>query len=453
MKRLSSIVLPILFFCLTAMAVFPAASTCGENDPPTLYIYRAGPAQVDQERVVEPDKTGSAIELKNLPTTLIPQSVWLTEISENKSPDILTRRFRFDLMDKDTLLKALEGLAVDISDSPGTVSGKMLTFPGGYVCAGENAHYIFLNDRMITVKEAESLYLTPTLILKIDPAPDSPTRMRLSYQVRELNWLPSYSLIINPGDSSATLNLYGSLQNLSGFGFDRANVIFMGEPGKSPAKTKTAAAGPSGISLPAPIQVPENIQHIEMLLQSAAGSLVRHFSFEGDKEFFASGAAELSGTTAYIPCTAEFIANPSGDGITEFPPGELSVFNRSSQLQYRGKVNPATLRESAGMSIPLGPTGGLELLRSRIKSKAYDTGETEIAVSYQVRNQKDYPVTIEFLENIPFAWELVEFSHDYEKLSGGKLKFFVKVPPLNMVLIDYRLRIINHKEGETLGGY
>ena len=58
-----------------------------------------------------------------------------------------------------------------------------------------------------------------------------------------------------------------------------------------------------------------------------------------------------------------------------------------------------------------------------------------------LRNHKDSPVTVSVIEPIPGDWEILQTSHDYQKVEAHTVQFDIPVKKNGEAKLQYRVRM------------
>jgi len=68
-------------------------------------------------------------------------------------------------------------------------------------------------------------------------------------------------------------------------------------------------------------------------------------------------------------------------------------------------------------------------------------GLYEVSFEIKLRNHKETPVTVSVIEPIPGDWEILQNSHDYEKVEAHTVQFDVPVKKDEEAKLRYRVRV------------
>ena len=125
------------------------------------------------------------------------------------------------------------------------------------------------------------------------------------------------------------------------------------------------------------------------------------------------------------------------------PAGIMRLYKEDDEgsLQFIGEDKIAHTPEKEEVKLTVGKAFDIICEKRQTEFKQLSTRQFESAWGISLRNHKKDDVIVKVIETLPTGWEMLENSHDYEKLDAFRIKFEVKVPADNETKIKYRVRV------------
>lgn len=212
----------------TGLALILVLST-GISKNTAITIYNQGIGVVNEERKLDLKKGANEIFIENVPTNIIPTSVF----AEIPNAQIAEQNYRYDLASFATILNKFIGKEITlISDKDKPITGELISTNSQSVVIRLKDGQLFMipdfNKYTINVGSLpKGLILRPTLQWNVISDKTANANLKLNYQTSGMDWNAQYVGVLNKDDNMLDLNAWVSVNNQSGAAFENANVKLM----------------------------------------------------------------------------------------------------------------------------------------------------------------------------------------------------------------------------------
>jgi len=441
-----------------------SASWAGELE---VTVYNNGVGLVKEIRQLPIQRGLHELAYPGVAERLQPETVHFLDLDDPKGTAVLEQNFRYDLLNRESLLERYRGkevkalvdgrwktvrlLAAGSPPSQSTPIGRILDVDGEIHIEG-----------FILPALPEGLLLKPSLVWLIDAGKGGDHDVELSYLTEGLSWQADYVAVVDSKDM-LDLTAWVTLDNRSGRDYENARLKLVAgtvkRVGPGPVGHTKYSMDSVGIEREAPQAGFSQEDFFEYHLYSLGRRTtildrekkqVELFDKSGTRAarryLFESWYRAEDPDPRALDVSLEFEnSKKKGPGVP-LPKGVVRVYmeDEAGQLQFAGEDAIAHTPEDEKVRLKIGQAfdlrGEHQVLRVDRKKKGR---VREMDVEITLRNHKKKAVTMTAVEDIPGGsqWKLLAHSHDFERLSNGKLQFEVEVPAKGETRIDYTIRM------------
>lgn len=305
--------------------------------------------------------------------------------------------------------------------------------------------------------------LSLALDLRVERALDG---LRVAYLTRGMSWSPSYTMVVGADDGSAAIDGYATVANNSGTGYRDASVQLLAgtvnveDGGRSPSMDRMrvqaeamAAQAPapqtsreafSGYHLydvDVPVTLHAGASRRIRLLGAASVPVEREYVLPGQVNYHQQ-MREPQREEAFIRYRVQ---RPEGTSFADLPlPGGTIRMYRpddEGRLQLLGADGIRNTPAGEELELTVGRAFDIGGTRTQTDYERPGDDVYETAWRVDVVNRSDERVEVQVIEQIQGDWEILESSHDAERLSATRVRFDVAVPADGEATLTYRVRV------------
>jgi hypothetical protein len=166
------------------------------------------------------------------------------------------------------------------------------------------------------------------------------------------------------------------------------------------------------------------------------GNSSKHVAFfDGDnipitREYFTNHSLRFHSQTSKsdMPIQVKHRFNSSEISDFHIPAGSVNVIETDNQHKtFVGSVNIPLTQTGEPISIHTGSTMDITA-KVTIDAVELNRHKSESVVHLQLKNTRDEAVSIHWNEHLSGDWEIVQTSHNYDKLNASEIQFKINVP-------------------------
>lgn len=441
-------------------------SSCGiaEDNQVGLTVYNDNFAVVRDDRAIEFEKGTNEIRFTGVASAIEPSSVNFKCLSSPGAVSILEQNYEYDLVDTTSLLKRYLDKQVHVfvkgsgADVGAEIQGKLAAARGSNLILNRADDIVIVSrddiERITLAEMPEALVTEPTLVWLAESESESKEKCRITYTTGNIGWNADYSAVVNEDENNLELSGWVTIENNSGTAYKQADV-------------KLIAGDVRRIEAQKPRR--------EMLVM-AAGDRQEKAGFEEksfmDYHMYTLGRQttvknnqvkqieliEPVGGIAYnkryvyerrvsednIQVKIEF-QNTESNGLgIPLPEGKVRVFKQDpadENLEFVGEDKIDHTPKKEKLSLYIGNAFDIVPEYTLVDS---EQGRRWRRQTHQIKlkNRKDEPVTVFVDEHFTprMNWDVEKNSHEYEKLSAGKIRFEVNISPDSVETVEYTVR-------------
>lgn len=442
-----------------------------------------GYATVRQAQSFDLESGVSELRVQDVASLIDPTTVSIRSPDDADAVRVLEQNFEFDLVSSAKLLKRFLDREITVTRSAGDdvnrIRGTLLSTDGGLVLSkpeDDGGVQIIRDYEDIELPELPGGLITrPTLVWQVQSGEAGRVPLQISYETAGMTWWADYNATLDEDTGcSLDLNAWVSIVNQSGAGFPETRL-------------KLIAGDVQRVSRESP--------RVMMEMERAA-TMADDAGFQ-EKSFFeyhlytlprrtslpdnSTKQLELFPAAAGVPCAKEYVYDPrrtypgyqsqplvdrgfgrqSHDDVAVYlafrndnasglgmplPAGRLRINQQDSadgSLEFIGEdVIDHTPRDE-DLRVRMGNAFDVVAERRqtdyRVNTSAKTLHET---FEIQIRNHKETAVTVNVNEALYrwVNWEIIEASHEFEKLDARSIQFPVEVDADAEATVTYEVR-------------
>ncbi|MFP4369502.1 MAG: DUF4139 domain-containing protein [Candidatus Kapaibacterium sp.] len=204
--------------------IFLMAAAAMSAQDISITIYNENYGVIKETRKMEIPKGRSEIMLADVPSEIIPASVFI-----ELNGSVLEQNYRYDLASLFTILQRYIDKEVTLVRGGQPVTGKLLSVgDNNIVLQKEDGSLDMFTDtddtRVLAGALPEGLITKPALQWLVESKSGGKQDVELSYHTKGMSWQAEYILVLNEDDTRAGLNAWVSIDNQSGASFKKAKL-------------------------------------------------------------------------------------------------------------------------------------------------------------------------------------------------------------------------------------
>ena len=435
----------------------------------TIYNVNLGLVK-DLRRTAIP-KGRSELRFMDVPSQIIPTSVYIKSVADPGSLDVLEQNYEYDLLNPQKLLDKYVGKEVKLyQKNPYTereeiVTATLLSNNGGPIFKIDGDITFGHPGRIIFPGVPANLISKPTLLWLLENRLSSVQAVEASYLTNNINWRADYVLTINEKDDGADLSGWVTIDNKSGATYKDAKIkLVAGDVNRVKeevdyraktyrlAETMAQPAAPQFkeeaffeyhiYTLQRPSTVKDNQTKQIGLVKANGVPVKKELIFYGAKYYYYSLYGEAM-TNQKIGVYVEIQNKKENNLGIPLPKGTVRVYKNDTEgsLQFIGEDSIDHTPKDEKIRIKLGDAFDVVGARKQTdwKKIAYDTYEAAYEIS--IRNHKKEDVVVKVVEPIPGDWTILSSSHEYKKTEAFTAEFSIPLPKDEETKLTYKVRM------------
>lgn len=333
--------------------------------------------------------------------------------------------------------------------------------PASLVVLDPEATLLGVHGRRNYQSAEEGNAISLALDLSVDRALDG---LRLAYLTRGMSWSPGYTMVVSPDDASAGIDGYATVSNNSGTSYESAAVQLLagtvnldggGTPrpmARQEAMAADMAAGAPQLSgqafsgyhiydVDVPLTLHTGAERRIRLLGAASVPVSREYVLAGEVSY-RQQTGEPRPQEAFIRYRVE---RPEGTSFADLPVpgGTVRMYQPDDEgrLQLLGADGIPNTPAGEELLLTVGRAFDIQGTRTQTAFERPGDDLYESAWRIELVNRSEEAVTVQVIETIQGDWEILQSSHDAERLSASRVRFDVRVPADGEATLTYRVRV------------
>lgn len=427
-----------------------------------LTVYNNDLAVIDDRRSYDLPQGDLELHFADVAMTVLPPTVSLH--SEKRGFQAIQQNYRFDLLNRQTLLERFVGRKLKYS--------RFLLREHGYEKVLREGILLSLNPEIVQFGDVievepegtislpylpEGLQTSPALVFRGVNEKNGTQEISVRYHASGMSWEADYALTLG---SKAELDGWVTLRNQSGTDFEVQNLrLVAGELNRVPRHTpvmmqERAYAMDAAASVPMMKQSPVGDYHAydfpgRVTLKKNDTTQLRLIQAEGitfDRVYKVTGIATNYGNQSRQEVSPEVwisFGNTKGNKLDEpLPAGNIRVYeNRDGGETFIGENRVAHTRAGGEVDVMIGRAFDLSATRKQTTFRRLGDRSVQVAYEIEVANSKKTSETVILEEKMSGDWEVVNQSQKGSRTDSTTYDFKLKVPAGGRASVSYEVRI------------
>jgi len=409
-----------------------------------------------------------SLDFQGIPGSIEPSSVRVTSIGKEDLFNVLRQTYRYDLLNKESLLRLYIGKKLKYSRTIQEGKkyervlreGTLLALDPEIVKFGDEIE-ISPHGTISLPYIPEGLKTSPTLIWQIDNRVQDPQSIETSYITGGLTWNADYRLDLNDDETAGNLALWVSVKNTSGVDYPGAELdLVAGDVKRTQARGAPTYPHPAEAALMR-MQSDEitGKPFFEYYMYSLPGSA--DLKNNQTTQFHLFTVDNVPVTKSYVletdlvnrqlqqPVEDRFdvrlaFNNTVAAGLNRpLPKGTFRVFKEGQDgaSQLLGEDELPHVSRGASAKVTVGKAFDLSATHTQTTFKR--TGDRNLEMSYQVelRNRKKEQVTVTLDEKLFGDWKVTSQSERGKRLDASTQEYVVMLEPNASKMLTYTVQV------------
>ena len=450
----------LTFAVVYGTVLLPGTAVAQEIEDLRLAVYSNGLGLVSEVRSLNLVRGANTVVISGVPTKIDPTSVRMTPIEASDTIQILTQRYIYNPLTRDSLLDRFVGQEVELGvEGSGTLlSGVLLNSIGDIALRSDGGRVDLIPrqavERVSVSDMPEDLLTEPSLVWLVEsPTDQRDHRLGISYLTEGLNWHVEYSAVVKADDESMKLTSWASIENRSGASYENAELTLVaGEvnrvQGNRKAVLRERFDGVATMSARVMPQFEEQkafeyhsyrlsgrtalenngVVQLTMLGETDV-SVGKHYVFDG--------AMHPSGVQ-----TRFRLENSKQTGLgLPMPRGTVRMYQTAedgTQL-YIGEDRIIDLAKDETAYLTVGQAFDLQGARVQVSSRQPSKGVVEERYEITLRNHSEKAVAMKVIEHMRQGpnWKVRDANHDFTQTDSRTIEFDIQVDRDGATIVEY----------------
>lgn len=454
----------------TAAQADEIAVSSADRSALSLTVYSNGRAQVRDRRIVPLPAGDATVAFEDVSRVMDPTSVIIN------GPDglgILQQSFQREVISQDALLRHAIGKTVRVVRSHPTTGADLveeatvLGVDGGLVLKIGDRIETGAPGRIVFDTVPERLRVRPTLLADIQSPAAGPVPLMLSYLTDGVAWQADYALIVEEDGAGPRLDVAGraTISNNSGTAYrNTAMQLVAGEPRRvsapAPGPAMRAMSSEAVGAAMARDLTPEALGDLHLYAvpgvidladqETKQIGLLSAPAVPAERRYVSMGRV-TPGVRSILPADTHpqvrlsfKNAATSGLGIP-LPAGMVRVYERDSEGQPRftGEDRMVHTPDGGDVDLTLGKAFDVTIKRTQTDYSQQGRPLTAYDSSWKIdiTSAKDEAVSLEIIESISGAWEIISESLPHVRRDAGHAVWKVTIPAKGTASLTFRVTV------------
>jgi hypothetical protein len=443
-------------------------SSLDDQEEVSVTVYNSNLGLVKDTRRIRLSNGLTDLKFTGVAAQIMPQTVHIQSLTDPAGLEILEQNYQYDLLTPEKLIEKFVGQEIKVLKDGIEIPVTILSANNGLVYRMGNR--IFTDrggypGQLIFPEIPENLIPKPTLVWRLENQLGRPQKVEATYLTQGINWKADYVMVLDKEDRRTDLTGWVTLDNKSGAAYRNANLkLVAGDVnrvfdqygymagGRVLEEVAAKAAAPAFseqaffeyhlYTLQRPTTIKDNETKQVTLLASNQVPVTKRFLYYGAQNYY---------RTPYgVPVSNQKIgvyvelANKTDNHLgMPLPKGTVRVYKADGDgsLQFVGEDRIDHTPKDETIKIKMGEAFDIVAERRQTEWRKLSDDLYEVAFEVSLRNHKDSPVTVSVIEPIPGDWEILNTSHDYQKVEAHTVQFDIPVKKNGEAKLQYRVRM------------
>jgi hypothetical protein len=444
------------------------SSRLEDQEGVSVTVYNSNLGLVKDVRRIRLPLGLTDVQFTEVASQIMPQTVNIKSLDDPDGVKVLEQNYRYDLLTPQKLIEKYVGKEIKVLKDGIEIPIMILSTNQGLIYR--------MGDRIFTDRDGypgkmifpaipDNLIPNPTLVWRLDNRTQGPQKVEGTYLTQGINWKADYVTILDKEDRAMDLTGWVTLDNRSGTGFRNARLKLVagdvnrvfdrmgyadGVRALEEVASKPASVGFSEkaffeyhlYTLERPTSIRNNETKQISLLTANGVPVTKRYYYYGAQQYYRSSYG-VPISNQKIGVYVE-IANKKDHHLgMPLPKGTVRVYKADGDgsLQFVGEDGIDHTPKDEIVKIKMGEAFDVVAERKQTEWRKLADNLYEVAFEVSVRNHKDSPVTVSVIEPIPGDWDILQTSHEYEKVEAHTVQFDIPVKKDGKAKLRYRVRM------------
>jgi hypothetical protein len=455
-----------------------AAPAAAQSEGIELAVYNQDLALVKDRRALDLEQGQNEVRFSDVASRIDPTSVHFRSLTDPAGTVVLEQNYEYDVVGSAKLLQKYVDQEIRlVTDDGDQYSGTLLSGASDVIL--QNADGQVTVVKLDQIKEftfpalPEGLITKPTLVWQVESVLGESQDVEVTYLTSGINWNSNYIVVLADDDKSVDLDGWVTLNNRSGAGYQDAKLkLIAGDIHRAPTadyvvEKEVLYAAEEGRAAPSveergffeyhlyEVQRPVTVKDQQTKqIEFVTGSDVpatKFFVYDGSQLGFLGRYQPVQdpsyGTISNkkVMIMLEF-ENGEEQGLgVPLPRGTVRVFKKdvdgSTLLVGEDSIDHTPKDENVRLYVG----DAFDIVGERVQTDfrvEYDEDWMEESFEIKVRNHKDEDIEVRVVEHMFrwVEWELLEQSHEHDKVDSKTIEFRVPVESNGETTVTYTVR-------------
>jgi len=432
----------------------------------TVTVYNNDFALVREVRETVLPRGLIELEFQDVPRTIDATSVTVKSLGKKQKFSVLEQNYRFDLLNRNTLLSKFVGQKLKYSRS--VLEGK------SYEKVLREGHLLAMNPEIVDFGDEieidpegtitlsyvpEELISKPTLVWLLENDTAGPQLLETSYLANNLSWHADYIMVLDEQSSEFDLSAWVTMNNQSGARYNNAQIKLVA----GDVNRVTAQAQPELYARDRMMSSARAAPQEESLFEYHLYTMPRKTDLANNesKQLNLMSAEDVSFSKEYILAShignqrlvesqeSRFDVKLKFDNRSKnnlglpLPAGRVRVYQADSSgaLQLVGEDRLKHIPEDETVTLSVGKAFDLIAERKQTAYRRIGDRGVELAYEVTVRNHKPGNATVTLDERLFGDWFISDESRKGEKIDSSTQRYTMNVPGKGSQTLSYTVRV------------
>ena len=442
-----------------------STTTVRDQEGVSVTVYNSNIGLVKDVRKIQLLLGLTDLKFSGVAAQIMPQTVHIKSLTDPLLLEILEQNYEYDLLTPQKLLEKFVGKEIMLLNNGIEIPVTILSTNNGLVYKMGDRIFTGHPGRLIFPSLPDNLISKPTLLWLLENRLEGPQQVEATYLTRGLNWKADYIAVLDKDDRIMDLKGWVTLNNQSGATYKNATLkLVAGDVNRVVEKfgahdsvrmlQEAAAKRPSAsfteqsffeyhlYSLQRPTTIKNNQTKQVSLLTANEVPVIKRFLYYGAQHYYRNRYG-VPVSNQKVGVYME-IANKKENRLgMPLPKGTVRVYKADGDgsLQFIGEDRIDHTPKDETIKVKMGDAFDVVAERKQTEWRKLGPGLYEVSFEIKLRNHKETPVTVSVIEPIPGDWEILQNSHDYEKVEAHTVQFDVPVEKDEEAKLRYRVRV------------
>ncbi|MBW1825046.1 MAG: DUF4139 domain-containing protein [Deltaproteobacteria bacterium] len=463
----------ICLACLFASSSIASGQTISKSDindqiMVKVTVYNNNLGLIKDVRKIELPAGEGELRFMDVASHIMPVTVHAKSLNYPEDFSVLEQNYEYDLMNADKLLDKYIGKKIKIidwnkfQDRKEVVEATLLSNNQGQIFKIEDEIFLGHPGYKVLPKIPENLIAKPTLTWLYENRGKKIHELEVSYLTKNISWKADYVLVLNEDDTSADLSGWITLDNKSGATYRDAQLkLVAGEVHRIKDRVEERVYAMKDMAMASAPQFKEKTffeYHIYdlqrkttikerqtkqvSLLEASGVNVQKELLVYGIKSYFTRKYREQISRQP-VNVQIKFINSKNNNLGIPLPAGVMRLYKQDydGSLQFIGEDKIEHTPKDEEVRLKTGEAFDVVAKRIQTDYKRITSRLHESEWEITLKNHKEEDVKVGIVEPLFGNWNVVSKTHPFKKIDAFTIRFDVKVPKSEKVIIKYRVRV------------